>query len=315
MGLMDTITIGLMGDVMIGRLVNEFLDGAPPHAIWGDLLEELHATDLNLINLEAALTKSERRVPKVFNFKADPKKVDCLIEGRIDIVNLANNHVLDFATEGLLETVATLDKAHILHVGAGKTLQEARKPAIVNCRGIRIGVLGYTDNEPDWNATETRPGVRYLEVGDLETALSDLRPLREAVDILIFSYHWGPNMRSTPPREFVHFAHQLIDHGVDIFHGHSAHVFQGIEEYKKGLILYDTGDFIDDYAVDPLLRNDHSFLFLVEVSKEGYRAFRLIPTVIRNFCAHRAKGREAEHIQERMRELSMQITAVPEKRP
>jgi poly-gamma-glutamate capsule biosynthesis protein CapA/YwtB (metallophosphatase superfamily) len=310
-----TITIGLMGDVMLGRLVNEFLDTAFPQTIWGDLLGELHATDLNVINLESAFTRSEEAVLKVFNFKADPEKVASLVAGGIAVVNLANNHVLDFAQEGLLETLQTLDRAHILHVGAGPTLMEARKPVVVERRGIKIGILGYTDNEPDWNATESKPGVRYLQVGDLETALSDLSPLRKEVDLVIFSYHWGPNMRQSPSVEFVRFARELIDNGVDIFHGHSAHNFQGMEEYHNGLILYDTGDFVDDYAVDPLLRNDHSFLFLVEAGKEGYKRVSLIPVVIRNFCVSKAKGKQAQQIQARMDELSRLITAVPTKRP
>jgi len=310
-----TITIGLMGDVMIGRLVNEFLDNAPAQAIWGDLLDELHATDLNVINLEAALTTSTEMFPKVFNFKASPEKVRSLLEGRIDVVNLANNHILDYATQGMLETFTTLENAHILHVGAGKSLKEARKPVIMTRQGITIGVLGATDNEPEWAATEQRAGIRYLKVGDLETALSDIRPLRKKVDILIFSYHWGPNMRQMPTEQFVQFAHQLIDHGVDIFHGHSAHIFQGIEEYKHGVILYDTGDFIDDYVVDPWLRNDQSFLFLIEANQAGYQKLRMIPTEIHDFCAQRARGRQAKEIQTRMEDLSIQITALPVKRP
>jgi poly-gamma-glutamate capsule biosynthesis protein CapA/YwtB (metallophosphatase superfamily) len=310
-----TITIGLTGDVMIGRLVNEFLDTAPSRSIWGNLLDEFHATDLNLINLETALTKSKKMVPKVFNFKADPEKVRSLIDGRIDVVNLANNHILDFAVEGLIETLETLNRAHILHVGAGRNLEEAQKPVIIERRGIKIGILGCTDNEPHWSATDSEPGTHYLQVGDIKTALKGIQPLRNQVDILIFSYHWGPNMRQIPTPKFVHFAHQLIDHGVDIFHGHSSHVFQGIEKYKKGLILYDTGDFIDDYAIDPILRNDESFLFLVEVSKEGFQNVRLIPCVIREFCAHRAQGEEAKKIEKRMHQLSMEITAVPENLP
>lgn len=309
------VTIGLTGDVMIGRLVNEFLKVAPPQAIWGNLLEEFHKTDLNLINLEAALTKSENVVPKIFNFKADPEKVQSLVEARIDVVNIANNHILDFSEEGLFETIETLDSMNILHVGAGKNLEDSRRPAILSKRGVKIGILGFTDNAPEWEATSHRAGVRYLRVGDLQSALSDIAPLRREVDVLIISYHWGPNMREYPSSSFIQFAHQLIDHGVDIFHGHSAHIFQGYEEYSKGLILYDTGDFVDDYYVDPLLRNDHSFLFLVEVSKKGYEKLRLIPVYIKDFCVHKAEGKVAKEIEARMNYLSKTMTAAPEKRP
>lgn len=298
------ITIGLMGDVMIGRLVNQFLDKALPQAIWGDLLPLLQATDLNVANLETALTKSEKKVPKVFNFKADPEKVACLSAARIDVVNLANNHVLDFSIEGLLETLETLKRAGILYVGAGETLTQAIQPVIVERKGIKIGILGFTDNEPEWVAGPKKPGINYLSVGDLKCAQAAIYGVRNQVDVLIFSYHWGPNMRQKPTQPFIDFAHALIDHGVDIFHGHSAHIFQGFEEYKQGLILYDTGDFVDDYAIDPILRNDQSFLFLVKVGKKGYERLEMIPVLIRNFSLHRAQGHVAVEIEEKMRFLS-----------
>src|SRR5438105_1774065 len=141
------ISIGLTGDVMIGRLVNELLDEVSPHYIWGNMLPYLESSDSNLINLEAALTRSEQKVPKVFNFKADPEKVEVLTQGSIQVSNLANNHILDYSVEGLRETLATLKKAKIQHVGAGYSAAEASAPVIITCQGIKIGILGCTDNE------------------------------------------------------------------------------------------------------------------------------------------------------------------------
>ncbi len=303
----ETITIGLTGDVMIGRLVNENLDTVAPAYIWGDLLPLLTQTDLNLINLEAALTTSLNIVPKVFNFKADPHKVQSLKEARIDVVNLANNHVLDYADEGLLETLTTLDHAGIQHVGAGRNSDEALAPVIKNVNGITIGILGCTDNEPTWLATVDRPGVNYVDVGDLALLKKPIEQLRPLVDFLILSIHWGPNMRPRPSQRFRHFAHELIDCGVDLLHGHSAHIFQGIEEYKGKLILYDTGDFVDDYYVDPFLRNDRTFLFLVEVGRQGIQRLRLIPARIDNFQVNRAKAKDAQAIMEHMKLLSKEM--------
>lgn len=299
--------IGLMGDVMIGRLVNEQLDEVPTTYIWGDLLPILKSHDLNLINLEAALTTSSRLVPKVFNFKADPKKVQALVDASIHVVNLANNHVLDYSEEGLLETLQTLDQAGIQHVGAGRNLKEASHPVIVARQGITVGILGCTDNEPTWLATKTRPGTKYLEVGDLDAIRKDILDLRPRVDILILSIHWGPNMRERPSRQFVQFAHDLIDLGVDLIHGHSAHIFQGVEVYKGKFILYDTGDFIDDYYVDPYLRNDRSFLFQVRCSKKGIQSLELLPALIQNFRVNQAKGQEVQKILQQMQKLSQEM--------
>ncbi|MFI5343294.1 MAG: CapA family protein [Chlamydiales bacterium] len=303
----EQISIGMAGDVMIGRLVNDCLNEVPLTYLWGDLLPLFKSCDLNLINLEAALTKNLEAVPKVFNFKADPEKVLALIEASVHVVNLANNHVLDYSEKGLLETLETLDRAHILHVGAGRNAKEAKQAVIVSRQGIRIGFLGCTDNEPSWMATQNRPGIRFIDVGDLEAIEEEIKQLRPQVDLLILSMHWGPNMRERPPSYFVDFAHRLIETGVDIIHGHSAHIFQGVEFYKEKLILYDTGDFVDDYYVDPYLRNDRSFFFIVEADKQGMLNLRLVPVLISNCQVNRAQGKEASETLLRMKRLSEEM--------
>jgi poly-gamma-glutamate capsule biosynthesis protein CapA/YwtB (metallophosphatase superfamily) len=301
------IQIGLMGDVMIGRLVNEQMNHVPALYIWGDVYSLLESNDLNIINLEAALTHSPHLVPKVFNFKADPYKVKALVGASIHVANLANNHILDYSEEGLLETLATLDKAGIKHIGAGRNITEASAPVIIDIKGIKIGILGCTDNEPGWLATQSQPGVKFLEIGNIEAIREDIQKLRPQVNLLILSIHWGPNMVERPSKAFVQFAHDLIDCGVDLIHGHSAHIFQGVEVYKGKLILYDTGDFIDDYYVDPLLRNDRSFLFLVKCTKEGIQELRLIPVLIGPCQVNKANLSEALQIIQRMQKLSKEM--------
>jgi len=304
---METITIGLTGDVMTGRLVNDHLPRVSPEYIWGDILSEFLKTDLNIINLETALTLCETPVPKVFNFKTDPKYVQSLKRASIDAVNLANNHVLDFTGKGLFDTLDTLDEAHILHTGAGRNLAEAKRPIIIEKKGIRTGILGCTDNEPGWIASHDHCGIRYVEVGDIAAIREDILTLRPRVDILVLSMHWGPNMRERPNNLHKDFARQLLDLGVDILHGHSAHIFQGVEVYKNKLILYDTGDFIDDYHVDPVLRNDRSFFFKVTVDKKGVRELSMIPTLISHFQVNKSTGNEAMETMERMRQLCKEM--------
>lgn len=305
----DNLLLGLAGDVMIGRLVDENFDRVPHDHIWGSTLPLLQATDLNLVNLEAALTTSAHKVLKVFNFKAKPDRVNALKMGSIHLVNLANNHCLDYAKEGLQETLATLDKGGILHAGAGTDLAQAKSPALMKVRGIQVGVIGCTDNEPTWEASTTTPGTFYIEINEegLQTLLPVIERTRKAVDILIISLHWGPNMRERPPSHFRRFAHALIDAGADIIHGHSAHIFQGVEIYKHKLILYDTGDFIDDYYVDPLLRNDRSFFFVVEAGREKLQRLLLFPVCIRRFQANLAQGQDKSWAMERMRQLSAEL--------
>lgn len=300
----ESIQVALTGDVMIGRLLGEKIGQSGYKYPWGDLLPRLKNADLTLVNLETTLTTSTKRVPKVFNYKANPDRVQSLVEAGVDVANLANNHMLDFAEDGLLETIATLDKAGIAHVGAGVNREAAQKPVILKKKGITIGIIGITDNEPTWEAREDQPGTNYVKVGDLEKMRKQISALKKKVDVLILSIHWGPNMREVPTKAFKDFAHHVMDLGVDIFHGHSAHIFQGIEIYNNKLILYDTGDFVDDYAVDPMLRNDRSFLYLVELKKDGVKNVQLLPVRIGYMQVNKASREDYRATIERIKRLS-----------
>ena len=303
----NTVIIGFAGDVMLGRLVNEKLKETNPAYPWGNMLPLLRKNDLNIINLENAITAHEKRIPKIFNFKTDLQNVQTLLEGNIQVVSLANNHTLDFGYEGLYETLEALKKAKIQYVGAGKDIQEAQKAAIIYKNDISIGIIGFTDNEAEWIATDKKPGTNYIKVGAIDNVKESINQVRNKVDLLIATVHWGPNMRERPTKEFIEFAHAIINAGVDIIHGHSAHIFQGIEIYNNKLILYDTGDFVDDYMVDTKLRNDLSFLYQVEVTKDGIKKLELIPTRIDNMQVNKATGTDAAWALERIQKLSAEF--------
>ncbi len=300
----EEVTLGLAGDTMLGRLVGEVIGEEGYLYPWGDMLPILRSTDLNLVNLETALTRSSKKTPKTFNFRASPDRVRSLLEARIKVCNLANNHILDFGVEGMQETIEVLDQAGISHVGAGLSSNEAREPLILELSGIRLGILGCTDNEPLWEAGPTRPGTYFVSVFEPEDLESRVKELASRVDLLILSMHWGPNMRREPPRSFVRFAHRLVEAGVDVFHGHSAHLPQGIEAYRGGIIFYDNGDFVDDYRVTPELRNDQSFFALVRAGITGVRSVQLIPTLISNMEVNRASGNDYREIVDRIKRLS-----------
>lgn len=305
------VRIGLAGDTMLGRLVNTTISERGYSYPWGNILPLLKDTDLNVINLETTITTSTDIVLKTFNFKADPDKVQTLQVGNIHAVNIANNHILDFGQSGLIETIRTLDHAGIAHVGAGINIQEAKRPIIFEKNGIRIGIIGYADYPQEWAATDTKPGINYIQIGDIATIKNDIAQLHQEVDILILSIHWGPNMRQRPTQEFRDFSHAIIDAGVDILHGHSAHVFQGIEQYNNGLILYDTGDFVDDYAVTQSLRNDWALFFEITVEKQETKTkitqLKLVPLFISNMQVNKAEGLAADKILEKIRLLSQEF--------
>lgn len=102
-------------------------------------------------------------------------------------------------------------------------------------------------------------------------------------------------------------AHQLIDAGADIIHGHSAHITLGVELYQKGLIIYSAGDFVDDYAIDPIQRNDQSFIYEVTVTKKGIESLRLIPVILTYAQTNKASPIEGKQMLER---AAQQIAAL-----
>lgn len=310
------ITIAFTGDVMLGRLVNEYviLGNKPNDYVWGDIISLLRNADLTIINLENAIASSGKpwsKTPKVFFYRADPKAIDVLKAAGIDYVTLANNHVLDYDYEAFIETLEHLESNKIPYAGAGRNLSEAEKPAFLEADGIKIAVIVFTDNMPEWAAEEKKPGVNYMEVSMDEKNFGRLKnsieKVRNKSDIVIVSAHWGPNMRQRPTKAFKEFAHATIDAGADIFHGHSAHIFQGIEIYKGKLIMYDTGDFVDDYAVDEELRNDQTFLFLVTLDKSGIKKVELIPGLISMMQVNKAKGIDFKVITNKMVKLSEEM--------
>jgi poly-gamma-glutamate synthesis protein (capsule biosynthesis protein) len=307
--------VGLTGDVMLGRTVDERQRRRPVAAVWGDLTERLRRFDGLLVNLECCLsTRGEpwRRTRRAFHFRADPDwAVPALERAGVDCCALANNHVLDYETEALADTLAALDGAGIAHSGAGPDRSAALSPAVVPVGSLTVAVVSLTDNTVEYAATADRPGTAYAEMDaeDPATRATVRECLRRArahhPDLLVASLHWGPNMTVAPPARFQRFARWLVDAGVDAVHGHSAHVFHGVEVYRGRPVLYDAGDFVDDYAVDGRLRNDRSFLFDLTVTDEGRPTrLRLEPTEIRDCAVHRAPPDVAAWSRERMRERS-----------
>lgn len=309
------VRIGLTGDVMLGRQVDRHQASRPPHAIWGNLLERIQSLDGLLINLECCLSnRGERwtRTHRPFHFRANPEwAVSALERASVDCCALANNHVLDYGEVALQDTLDSLDDAGIAHAGAGLNREEALEPATFGAGDLDVTVVSLTDNTPEYAAGEDSPGTARVEI-DVENS-ETRETVHEALDtanatdpdLLIASLHWGPNMVTDPPERFRSFGQWLVEAGVDVIHGHSAHVFQGIQVHQGRPICYDTGDFVDDYAVDRDLRNDRSFLYELTVTPGGRPAeLRLIPTEIYDYSVHLASQEAAEWNYEQLRQRS-----------
>ncbi len=300
----------LVGDVMIGQLVNEALKVKPPTYPWGDTLTLFQRADLRICNLECPIADCGEPwsvTPKLFHFRSDGKNVAALSAAGIDVVSLANNHVLDYGYDALAETLLQLRRNHIRQVGAGTDIAEAWLPAIVDSQDAHVALLAFTDNEPFWEAGDDRPGTCYIPVDrpDARTQrfLSLVASVKSRADYLIVSAHWGANWGSNPPYSHMSLGKSIVDAGADVVFGHSSHVFRGVELYRGRPIIYGVGDFVNNYAVHPLERNDQSMIFVLELRSRAVHEISLFPIVIRKLQARRAHGREALDIALRMQRL------------
>lgn len=288
-------------------MVNSVLDKDRYTYVWGDTIDIFRDADLSLVNLECVISSKGSewsKTFKLFHFRANPDAIQVLKSASIDYVSLANNHTLDYGYEALEEMLCLLQENRISYSGAGRNLKEAMTAAFLHQDNVRVGVTALTDNQSEWEASIDTAGINYIPLS-LENGYADrlkecISSARQKSDIAIVSSHVGPHFRESPSAEYINFAHRAIDLGADVYWGHSNHMPQGIEIYKERPILYDCGDFIDDYAVDRLHRNDLSFLFRLEVEREKISSIELIPTMVHDFHANTASSSEAEIIMKRM---------------
>ncbi len=261
-----SIAIGLLGDVMLGRLVAEALRDRSPETVWDPALRELAGSlDLMVCNLECCVSARGRPTTviegKPFFFRAPPAAVEALTAMNIRVVGLANNHALDFGEEALRDTLALLAGADIATAGAGFGIDAARSTAVVTVADLTVGVVAVTDHPIEYAAGPKRWGVALapMSSGLPEWLLDQVAAARERCDLVIVFPHWGLNMTTGPTRWQQRAAAELHSAGADLVAGHSAHVFHGIG-WSGGPTLFDLGGALDDYMVHRDLRNDLGLL-------------------------------------------------------
>ncbi|HEX7111572.1 MAG TPA: CapA family protein [Mizugakiibacter sp.] len=278
-----TVRLLLGGDAMLGRGVDAVLRERGAAYPFAPLAPLFAAADLRFVNLECAITPRQARfagAPKAFYFRADPVAADALAAVGIDLVSLANNHALDAGPDGLRDTFANLAQRGIRWAGAGTDVASAIAPCIVECQGQRIGVLACCDHQPDFAATARQPGIHYLDLDrkrDRETLIARTAALARAVDHAVVSLHWMANWVPAIPPARRRLAHALVDAGARLVWGHSPHHVLGAEWCGASVVLYSTGNLLDDYALDPHYRNDRQLLYRVELAAQGATALQAWP--------------------------------------
>lgn len=261
----ETVGLCAVGDVMPNR--------QEPERFFDLCKQVLETFDIRFCQLETNFSErigraSGSRVPT----RAHPRNVHALKAGAFDLVTYASNHTMDCGPDVMADTLALLREHGIRSVGAGENIQEARRPVILDQKGVKIAFLNRCSILPAWSwAEESRPGVAPLRVrtlyemiesdqpgcppriftypheDDLRALVEDIRAAKSAADVVVVALHWGLHYARAKLATYQQsVAHTAIDAGADLIVGTHAHILKGIEVYKGKAIFYSLGNFALD---------------------------------------------------------------------
>lgn len=242
-----SVTLLFGGDVLLSdHVLNAYQKAGGIGGVLDDgYREKIAEADFFMVNQEFPFSsRGTAAEDKQFTFRLPPEKISLFQEMGIDAVTLANNHALDYGTDALLDSCDTLDKAGILHTGAGTNLEEAKRPVVVERKGHKIGILGTTRVIPEsgWAAGKNHVGM--LATYDATVTLEEIRRMRGECDYVVVFVHWGIERDERPQDYQRTLGQQYIDAGADLVIGSHPHVLQGVEYYKGKPIVYSLGNFV-----------------------------------------------------------------------
>ncbi len=256
--------------------------------------------DISMVNLENPLTKNGKKVEKSYNFRSRPDYTKILLDGGIDIVTIANNHIYDYGPIGLLDTIQKLKENNIHYIGAGRNIYEAQHPVIFYIKDKRIayfafyGTHKHSDSHP---ASEDSSGTVLRRLSLIKEGIARFR---NQVDFVIVNFHWGSEKADHPGKDQIYFAHKVIDFGADIIVGHHPHVLQGIEKYKDKIIAYSLGNFIFG---GNSRKTYFTAILQIELFEKKISA-SVIPIKVNYWQPFRLDGAEGEKVVSRIKNLS-----------
>ncbi|MBN1824799.1 MAG: CapA family protein [Candidatus Eisenbacteria bacterium] len=336
-------TINFVGDIFTGRAY-EYAGGIietqgiealfePTLGIFGN------AADLNVCNLECSYTDRGTPHPtKSVVFRSRPENIHGIRYAGVDLVTLANNHIVDYGGEGMAQTIDSLDAMGIAYSGAGANETYALRPVFRSMRGIRVAFLGQCNRcgrkwnyQPFLDAGACKPGFAYLVPHNLEQAIPYARDLADVVVIQLHSgdeYQTAPPERGGPPRiEASEIAaddpdfrfrveptlgeralrRMAIDLGADVVINHHPHVLQGFESYDGRLIAHSLGNFIFDLYYPETMP---TIVLTLEIDDTGIIGYTFVPAWIDDTIPHPATGRLGREILDRMADYSRPMGAL-----
>ncbi|MEX2054223.1 MAG: CapA family protein [Candidatus Colwellbacteria bacterium] len=238
-------TMLFVGDIMLSRSVGEYMETIGDYRFpFTQVAQVLKDVDVAFGNLESPISSRGANQGSIYSFRADPRVVEGLTFAGFDVLSLANNHIWDWGKDALLDTVSTLKGEGMSPVGAGANHTQANQPVILEFKETKVAFLAYTNLLPQsLEASSESPGLSEFDLDKIKDAVVYLK---DEVDLIVVSLHWGEEYETSSNAEQEEIAHALIDSGVDLVVGHHSHVVQELERYGNGWVAYSLGNFVFD---------------------------------------------------------------------
>jgi poly-gamma-glutamate capsule biosynthesis protein CapA/YwtB (metallophosphatase superfamily) len=277
------VKLSFVGDVIFASTVENVLREKGFDYPYTNVKSYLQNADLTIANMESPITSRGDEQKKEYVYRSPAEALKAFAETGFDLVNLANNHILDYGVGGLLDTFDNLDKAGIKHVGAGRNVSEAFQPVIIEKKGIKIAFLGFSKVVPtaDWKAGKYKDGKDRPGVADtyaLEMPIEAIKQAKSNADLVVVIAHWGAERNDMPESYQRDFAKKYVDAGADLIIGGHPHVLQGFEPYNGKWIAYSTGNFLFTTRADAPKTWDSGIL-QASCTKQGGCELKLVPVL------------------------------------
>ncbi|MDD4238809.1 MAG: CapA family protein [Desulfotomaculaceae bacterium] len=269
-----------VGDIMLSRgVAGEIREhGDDPRHPFLKIEKYLKSGDIVFGNLENPITPGREILMPEMTLRAELGVEIALKDAGFTVLSLANNHLPDFGSQGVLDTMDYLDSTGIGHAGAGKTEGEAFAAEFIEVKGLKLAFLAFTDPAfvPDsYLAREEHTGVAFFDQEKMRAAVHDAG---EKADFVVVSMHAGTEYETGPDLAQKRFARLAVDAGADLVLGHHPHVVQKIEKYKGKYIFYSLGNFVFDQKWSRATRV--GLAAKIFITPEGVEKFELLPVYI-----------------------------------
>lgn len=275
-----------------------FENGNVNELLGTELLKILDKADFKVLNLEAPLTDISSPIVKHGpNLKVPTSCVEGIKAMGIDLLTIANNHIMDQDVQGLRSTFEVLQKAGIRSVGAGNNLYQAQQPYYIYDEEYTYGIYACAEHEFSI-ATERCPGANPF---DQLNSLDHITDMKNKCDYAIVLYHGGKEHYRYPSPNLQKTCRKIVEKGADLVVCQHSHCIGCKEEYKNGTIIYGQGNFLFDYSDDECWKTG----LLISVTDLGKIDF--IPVIKQDNVVRLATAVDAFEIMKEFKNRSEEI--------